>query len=149
MPFLPYLFISTVSTDKDSDSLGPQIYSFFWHFGICFEVLLQTTTIKCPVFFSNITLSKYHLEKCPVFLSIQFSLHTSDKGKINRKKSTPMIIAVMIFIFLNSYDVPKIHINSSVESLFSQTCFKLSNEQCTNFTEIHFWPMLLLLPNAV
>ena len=69
--------------------------------------------------FSNITLSKYHLEKCPVFLSIQFSLHTSDKGKINRKKSTPMIIAVMIFLFLNSYDVPKIHINSSVESLFS------------------------------
>ena len=69
--------------------------------------------------FSNITLSKYHLEKCPVFLSIKFSLHTSDKGKINRKKSTPMIIAVMIFLFLNSYDVPKIHINSSVESLFS------------------------------
>ena len=84
--FLPYLFISTVSTDKDSDSLGPQIYSFFWHFGICFEVLLQTTTIKCPVLFSNITLSKISLRKVSCVCQFFFSLHTSDKGKINRKK---------------------------------------------------------------
>ena len=99
--------------------------------------------------FSNITLSKYHLEKCPVFLSIQFSLHTSDKGKINRKKSTPMIIAVMIFLFLNSYDVPKIHINSSVESLFSVQTRVVDLLQIIQWT-VHkvYWNSLLAYADA-